>query len=52
MGAREKKLQKLHISQNEILRMTILPCFLNSREIWNFYKNLFLGVISYNLLHL
>ena len=27
MGARENKLQKLQISQNEILRMTILPVF-------------------------
>ena len=27
MGARENKLQKLHISQNEILRMTIIPVF-------------------------
>ena len=27
MGARENKLQKLQISHNEILRMTILPVF-------------------------
>ena len=27
MGARENKLQKLQISQNEILRMKILPVF-------------------------
>ena len=58
MGARENKLQKLQISQNEILRITILPCFLNSWEIWNLFsrapmhKNLFFGVISYNLLRL
>ena len=27
MGARENKLQKLQISQNEVLHMTILPVF-------------------------
>ena len=27
MGARENKLQKLQISQNEIVRMMILPVF-------------------------
>ena len=35
MGARENKLQKPQISQNEILEMTILPYFLNSWKIWN-----------------
>ena len=33
MGARESKLQKLQISQNENLRMTILPVF--SQFLWN-----------------
>ena len=33
MGALESKLQKLRISRNEILRMTILPVF--SQFLWN-----------------
>ena len=33
MEARENKLQKLQISQNETLRMTILPLF--SQFLWN-----------------
>ena len=33
MGAQEKKLQKLQISQNEILCLTILPVF--SPFLWN-----------------
>ena len=60
MGARENKLQKIQISQNEILctRMTILPVFYQIPvKFWNFifsssYKNLIFGVISYNLFHL
>ena len=55
MGPRENNLQKLQISQNEILRMTILPVF--SQFLWNLkfifsdsHKNLFFGVISHNVL--
>ena len=33
MGARENKLQKLQVSQNEIFGMTILPVF--SKFLWN-----------------
>ena len=52
----DNELQKLQVSQNEILRMTILPVF--SQFQWNLkfifsgsHKNLFFGVVSYNLLH-
>ena len=34
IGARENKLQKLQISQNGILRMTILTGFSQFLEIW------------------
>ena len=47
----------LQISQNEILRMTILPVY--SQFMWNLkfissasHKNLFFGVISYNILQI
>ena len=36
MGAQENKLQNLQISQNEILRKTILPVLLSSCEILKF----------------
>ena len=51
MGARENKLQKLQISQNEILRMMILPVF--SQFLWNlkfifsgFHKELSLALLQ------
>ena len=57
MGPQENNLQKLQISQNEILRMTILPVF--SQFLWNLkfifsdsHKNLFFGVISHNVLQI
>ena len=53
MGAQENKLQKLQISLNDFLRMTILPVF--CQFLWNLkfissgsHKNLIFGVISYN----
>ena len=32
------KLQKLQISQNEILRLVILPCFVSSCDVWNLFS--------------
>ena len=34
----KNKLQKLQISQIEILRMMILPCFISSCDIWNLFS--------------
>ena len=50
MGAPEKK--KLQISQNEMLRMTILPCFLNSCEIWNLFSRDPIRTFSLELFHI
>ena len=53
----KNKLQKLQISQNEILRMMILPSFISSCDIWNLFsggshKKLSLVLITENKLHL
>ena len=52
MGAPENKLQKLQISQNEILRLTILPCFLISWEIWNLFSRAPIRTFSLELFHI
>ena len=53
MEGREYTLQKLQLSQNEILRMTILPVFSqflrNLKFIFSDYQNLFFVVILSNL---
>jgi len=40
IGARENKLQKLQISQNEILRMKIFRGFSQFLEIWILFSRL------------
>ena len=53
MGGWQNKLQKLQLSQNEILRMTILPVFSqflrNLKFIFSDSQNLFFVVILSNL---
>ena len=52
MGARENKLQKLQVSQNEIFGMTILPVFSKFCEIWISFLvlpwEIVFGVITHN----
>ena len=52
MGVQANKHQKLQISQNEILRMTILPVFSQFLEIWNLFFRAPIGIFSLELFHM